>query len=43
MTGQKVLSVASQGEDITEVPVADLVAGNYLVRLGAEVKHFIKK
>lgn len=43
MTGQKVLSVASQGEDITELPVADLAAGNYLVRLGAEVKHFIKK
>jgi hypothetical protein len=43
MTGQKVLSVASQGEEITELPVADLAAGNYLVRLGAEVKHFIKK
>ena len=43
MTGQKVLSVASEGDDITEVPVADLSAGNYLVRLGAEVKHFIKK
>jgi hypothetical protein len=43
MTGKKVLSVASQGEDITEVPVVDLVAGNYLVRFGAEVKHFIKK
>jgi hypothetical protein len=38
-----VLSVASQGEEITELPVVDLVAGNYLVRLGAEVKHFIKK
>ena len=43
MTGQKVLSVASQGEEITEVPVADLSAGNYLVRLGSQVKHFIKK
>lgn len=43
MTGQKVLSVASEGEEITELPVADLTAGNYLVRLGAEVKHFIKK
>ena len=43
MTGQKVLSVASQGEEITEVPVADLTAGNYLVRLGSQVKHFIKK
>ena len=43
MTGKKVLSVASEGEEITEVPVADLTAGNYLVRLGAEVKHFIKK
>ena len=43
MTGQKVLSVASTGEDITEVPVADLAAGNYVVRLGAQVKHFIKK
>ena len=43
MTGQKVLSVASQGEEITEVPVADLAAGNYLVRLGAQVQHFIKK
>ena len=43
MTGQKVLSVMSEGEEITEVPVADLAAGNYLVRLGAQVKHFIKK
>ncbi len=43
MTGQKVLSVASQGEDITELPVADLTAGNYLVRLGAQVQHIIKK
>ena len=43
MTGKKVLSVASQGEEITEVPVADLSAGNYLVRLGSQVKHFIKK
>lgn len=43
MTGQKVLSVISEGEEITEVPVSDLVAGNYLVRLGAQVKHFIKK
>lgn len=43
MTGNKVLSVMSEGEEITEVSVADLSAGNYLVRLGAEVKHFIKK
>ena len=43
MTGQKVLSVASEGEEITEVPVADLVAGNYLVRLGSQVQHIIKK
>lgn len=43
MTGNKVLSVMSEGEEITEVPVADLAAGNYLVRLGAQVKHFIKK
>ena len=43
MTGKKVLSVASEGEDITEVPVADLAAGNYIVRLGSQVKHFIKK
>lgn len=43
MTGQKVLSVASEGEEITEVPVADLVAGNYLVRLGSQVQHVIKK
>lgn len=43
MTGQKVLSVMSEGEEITEVPVADLATGNYLVRLGAQVKHFIKK
>ena len=43
MTGNKVLSVASQGEEITEVPVADLAAGNYLVRLGSQVQHIIKK
>ena len=43
ITGKKVLSVTSAGEDITEVPVADLAAGNYVVRLGAQVKHFIKK
>jgi hypothetical protein len=43
MTGQKVLSVMSEGEEITEVPVADLAAGNYLVRLGAQVQHIIKK
>lgn len=43
MTGKKVLSVASEGEEITEVPVAELSAGNYLVRLGSQVKHFIKK
>lgn len=43
MTGNKVLSVISAGEEITEVPVADLAAGNYLVRLGAQVQHFIKK
>lgn len=43
MTGQKVLSVASQGEEITEVSVTDLTAGNYLVRLGSQVQHFIKK
>lgn len=43
MTGQKVLSVASQGEEIIEVPVADLAAGNYLVRLGSQVQHIIKK
>ena len=43
MTGNKVLSVMSEGEEITEVPVADLAAGNYLVRFGAQVKHFIKK
>lgn len=43
MTGNKVLSVMSEGEEITEVPVAELSAGNYLVRLGAQVKHFIKK
>lgn len=43
MTGNKVLSVMSAGEEITEVPVADLVAGNYLVRLGSQVQHFIKK
>lgn len=43
MTGKKVLSVMSAGEEITEVPVADLSAGNYLVRFGAQVKHFIKK
>lgn len=43
MTGKKVLSVMSVGEEITEVPVAELSAGNYLVRLGAAVKHFIKK
>ena len=43
MTGNKVLSVMSEGEEITEVPVADLAAGNYLVRLGSQVQHFIKK
>ena len=43
MTGNKVLSVMSEGEEITEVPVSDLAAGNYLVRFGAQVKHFIKK
>lgn len=43
MTGNKVLSVMSAGEEITEVPVADLAAGNYLVRLGSQVQHFIKK
>lgn len=43
MTGQKVLSVMSEGEEITELPVADLTAGNYLVRLGAQVQHIIKK
>jgi hypothetical protein len=43
MTGQKVLSVTSEGEEITEVPIVDLTAGNYLVRLGSQVKHFIKK
>ena len=43
MTGQKVLSVASEGEEITELPVADLTAGNYLVRLGSQVQHIIKK
>ena len=43
MTGQKVLSVMSEGEDITEVPVADLAAGNYIVRLGSQVKYVIKK
>ena len=43
MTGKKVLSVTSLGEEITEVPVASLAAGNYIVRLGSQVKHFIKK
>ena len=43
MTGNKVLSVMSEGEEITEVPVAELSAGNYLVRLGSQVQHFIKK
>lgn len=43
MTGNKVLSVMSAGEEITEVPVADLVAGNYIVRLGAQVQHIIKR
>ena len=43
ITGKKVLSVASEGEDITEVPVADLAAGNYVVRLGSQVQHIIKK
>lgn len=43
MIGNKVLSVASEGEEITEVPVADLAAGNYIVRLGSQVQHIIKK
>lgn len=43
MTGQKVLSVMSAGEEITEVPVADLAAGNYIVRLGSQVQHIIKR
>ena len=43
LTGKKVLSVTSAGEEITEVPVAGLAAGNYIVRLGSQVKHIIKK
>ena len=43
MTGQKVLSVMSEGEDVTEVPVSGLAAGNYIVRLGSQVQHIIKK